>query len=321
MSEVEGTTEAPTAADSGDDGKGAVAEITATIHDLGYKRYFGTRRPQRTRYRTIVKNLVTSAWRGWWKMKAWVIGSFITVVVIGAIMYVQKTEIFKQLEKASGQSLSFADALLPLSFSYLTKIAFVLSLTVACSVVANDLKAGAFEFYFSRPVRPIDYVLGKVGGVLLVIGTVLFAGPVLLGIYRLGLVEDIDQLRTVWVVIPKMMLVGAVATAAYAIVPLAFSAISNNRRHAIAVFAVFHILAASIMTGIGAGTDTPELRAFDISEAVYGFAYGVFDIKLLADNPAPFAASIIALVSYIGLGLGFVYWRVARAQRAGLGGG
>jgi hypothetical protein len=254
-------------------------------------------------------------------MKAWVISSAITVVVIGAIMYVEKTKVFKELERLSGTPITFADALLPLSFAYLTKIAFILSLTVACTVVSNDLRAGAFEFYFSRPVRPIDYVIGKVGGVLLVLGSVLFLGPVMLGFYRLGLVETTSQLKEVWVVVPKMMLIGAVATAVYALVPLAFSAISDQRRHTIAIFAVFHILAASIVSGIGVGTGTPELRAFDISEAVYGFAYGLFDVRVLSNDPAPFAASVVAVIAYIGLSLGFVYWRVARAQRAGLGGG
>ena len=41
----------------------------AAIHDLGYQRYVGTRKPQRTRYQVIVRNLVGMSWQGWWRYK------------------------------------------------------------------------------------------------------------------------------------------------------------------------------------------------------------------------------------------------------------
>ena len=45
-------------------GPQAAERPAAAIHDLGYKRYVGTRRPQSTRWRVLVKNVVSTSWRG-----------------------------------------------------------------------------------------------------------------------------------------------------------------------------------------------------------------------------------------------------------------
>jgi ABC-2 type transport system permease protein len=294
----------------------------AAIHDLGYKSYVGTRRPQRTRYRVIVKNLMSHAWRGWWRMKIWVGSAAIATVVVGALMYLSKDEIFKALER-QGLRLNFADALLPMSFTWYTKIGFILTLTVGAVVVANDLRAGAFEFYFSRPVRPVDYVLGKIGGLFLMMATVLLIGPLLLALFRIGISDTTDELVANLVLVPKTLLVGTVATLAYAVAPLAFSAISARSRHTMAAWAAFYLVAGTIAAAIAHGTDQPDLGAFDIPTAVTGFAFAIFDVSFFgSDRMQPSIEACAAVLALYGAaGVGLVFWRVRRAQRAGMGGG
>ncbi len=303
-----------------DDNAPAAQASPARIHDLGYKRYVGTRRPQRTRYWAIVKNLLTMSWRGWWRMKSWVISAAITTVAIGVAMYISRNEMFRQLERA-GMPLSFTDALLPLSIVYYSKVAFMLSVTVGAAVIARDLEAGAFEFYFSRPVRPIDYLVGKVGGMVLVMAPALLVGPVLLAAFRLGLVDDTAALGDHAWLVPKALLLGIVSTLAYAVIPLAFSAISNNKRHTVAAWLGFYLLAGTIAAAIGRTTDMPAIGALDISMALRSISMHVFDVQILGRAMPPLGASIAAIAGYIAVSLGFIYWRIARAERAGMGGG
>lgn len=301
---------------------GSSTRMHAAIHDLGYKSYVGTRRPQRTRYRVIVKNLLSHAWRGWWRMKIWVGSAAITTVVIGALMYLSKNEIFDVIER-QGLKLNFADALLPMSFIWYTKIGFVLTLTVGAVVVANDLRVGAFEFYFSRPVRPVDYVLGKIGGLLLMMGTVLFIGPVLLALFRLGISESTDELVDNLMVVPRTVLVAGVGTLAYAVAPLAFSAISARNRHTMAAWAAFYLVAGSIAVAIAEGTGQPNIAAFDVATAVTGFARGVYDVTIIGEmrQQPSIEACAAVLALYGAAAVALVFWRVRRAQRAGMGGG
>jgi len=292
----------------------------ATIHDLGYRRYEGIRRPQGARWRVLVRNVLSSSWRGWWNMKAWIIGAAITVVVIGVLMYVMRADFYENLTRMSAK-VPKADGMLPLSFQFLTKFAFILTMTVCAQMIANDLKTGAFEFYFSRPLRPIDYVMGKVAGAMVVIGLVLFVGPVLLSLFRIAIAKNTNQLQDqIWLV-PKTMAAATIATFTYAAIPLAFSALSSNRRYAIAAWAVFHLIISNIAVGIAANNKGAEaLGALNVNDSLLTVIYRIFDMKRMDGYSPPMWSATGMLVVYFVAGFGIVYWRVRSAQRSGMGG-
>ena len=299
----------------------AVGRPAAAIHDLGYKRYLGTRRPQSTRWRVLVKNVVSTSWRGWWRMKAWVIGCAITTVAIGVPMYISRDKIFDELVRR-GMTIRWADALLPLSFRFFPWFAFLLAATTAAGAVARDLRAGAFEFYFSRPVRPLDYLLGKVAGSAVVMATALLAGPLLLSLFRVGLSRDINEVLPTLVLVPRTALVGVVGSLAYAVVALAFSSLSSRPRITTAMWVAFYVLLGVISDGLALILQAPDLAAVNLANAVQGFAFGLFQVNMPGDHVLPgLTASYIALLAYTAAGLLVLHIRVKQAERAGLGGG
>src|SRR5690242_15192330 len=110
----------------------------STIHDLGYRRYVGTRRPASTRWRVILRASLASAWKTWWRYKAPLILTVIATVTLGIIMYVLQSETFRGLLSAGG-AVRVSDALLPMSYGFgLSQIAFFITLTVGASAVAGD---------------------------------------------------------------------------------------------------------------------------------------------------------------------------------------
>ena len=292
----------------------------AAIHDLGYKRYVGTRRPQKTRWRVLVRNTVATAWRGWWRMKAWVIGAAMNTVVFGVLIYYLKGDLVRR----AGIPVLWSDALLPYSVSFFALFGFLLACTTAAGAVARDLRAGAFEFYFSRPVRPSDYLLGKVAGSVLVVATAMMAGPVLLALFRVGLAtEELDQLLEALALVPRMALVGALGSIAFAVVALAFSSLSSRPRITIAMWVAFYFLFGSLWEGIALLVRSPDLAALSVSSAVEGLAFGLVDVRLpgFAPNPPGIAVSYASLLVHTAVGLVILHLRVRRAERAGLGGG
>ena len=299
----------------------SAARPAARLHDLGYKPYKGRRRPQSTRWRVIVRSVLSMSWRGWWRLKIWVGGAVATSIVIAVLMYTLRDKLF-QGAVAAGLPITLTDGLLPLSFEIYPWAAFVVTMTTVAGSVSKDLHADAFEFYFSRPVRPIDYVAGKLGGAVLVTGMILFAGPVLLSLVRVGLSKDLDELTQSISVIPKMALTGALASLAFAAVPLAISALTRRARNAVAAWAAFYLLVGPIILAIAAGTRFPELGALNLFWAVSGFAYGLFDIDFLAFRATPpLWACAGSLIFYSFVSVALVLWRVRNAQRSGLGGG
>ncbi len=289
----------------------------ARVHDLGYKRYQGARRPQATRYRTIARKLVSTAWRSFWRMKLWIILAVLIAFVMGLIMFL--SEGVSQLMR-DGEKLPLSDALLPMSYRFFQISAFALSMTVIASTVAADLRTGAFEFYFARPVRAVDYVLGKVWGAFLVVGCVLFLGPLVLAFLRVGL-ADVDHITGTLSLVPKAALVGLLATLVYTLVPLAFSSISSRARHTVPAWAAFYFLTSVLIPVISRETGMTSLEALDIPRSIHTLAYGVFDAVPITDSTRSTAGMAAAgLLAYSALGLSFLYWRVSQAERRGMGG-
>ncbi len=300
---------------------------TAAVHDLGYKRYEGVRRPQSTRYRVLAWNQLETAWRGWWRMKSWMItGAMIVVgfgIAIYAFTFLTKNRIVQGMFGAGGAPLRMTDFLLPESVRWSTFIAFILGLTIVASIVADDLKGGAFEFYFSRPIRPRDYVLGRFLGAVLVVGTIAFGVPVLLALVRIGLSGSTGELVASLPMLPKAIAVGAYTTILFTTIPFALSALGSRRRYTIAAWAVFYVVLSNVAMGIARNTGVLEIGAISPFGQVMAFTYELFDVEPIRKFriQPPIGAAIAASVTYLIVGLGVVYWRVRRAEKSGMGGG
>jgi len=296
----------------------------SAIHDLGYKRYLGTRRPQSTRWRVLVKNVVSTSWRGWWRMKMWVVGCAITTVGIGVPMYISRDRIFDELVRR-GVTIRWADALLPMSFRFFPWFAFILAAATAAGTVARDMRAGAFEFYFSRPVRPLDYMLGKVVGSALVVSTAMLAGPLLLSLFRVGLSRELDEILPTLSMVPRTALVGLLGSVAFAVVALAFSSLSSRPRITTAIWVAFYLLFGGVAEGLSHALRSPDLAALSLPRAVEGFAFGLFQVSSAQvpgfDVTPGIAVSYGSLLAYTAVGLVILNVRVRQAERAGLGGG
>jgi len=294
---------------------------TGVIHDLGYKRYVGTRRPQSTRWQVITRNLLAFAWKRWWRYKAWLGIAFLTTVVIGAIMVLLRSETFGELRRA-GVVVRLVDGLVFGSIKYYRPTAFLLTLTVGVGVVASDLRTGAFTFYFARPVRPVDYVVGKLVGLVILHAGVLLAPMLVLCFVRLGLSKNTTELIANLGYVPKALLVGAVATLTFASVSLAFSAALSSAKLNLALWAAYYLILTSIAMAIGMVAKTPVIASLDIGYALSSLAHGLFEVQPLGDFiPGAITTPIVVLLGYSAAAIGFAYWRVSTAAHTGIGGG
>ena len=291
---------------------------SAVIHDSGYKRYDGPRKAQSVRYQVIVGNAIKSAWRGWWRMKLWIGTAAITLFVLGTMMVLMER---MSGFRSAGLPVPMSDALVPWSFEFLSRSGFFLTLTVGSSIIASDLRTGALVFYFSRPLRPIDYAVGKLLGAMAIMGLIFVVGPVLLALFRVGLSSRGAVLDSL-IIVPKAMLVGAVATVTYAALPLAFSAISARKRYTVTSWAAFYIVAGLAAQGIAANTGITELTACHVPSAIHSLAFFLFGVGPTFDLPMPPVwAAFLALAGYVTAALGFVLWRVQSLATANMGGG
>jgi ABC-2 type transport system permease protein len=289
------------------------------IHDIGYARYAGERQPPSTLWRVIMRHHLSYAWKTLWRFKPWLLTAVATTLVAGAVMYVSQNSLFTGM-KMRGGPLRFLDGILPFTFTFYVKSAFLLSMTVGATVVARDRETGAFTFYFSRPVRPIDYVVGRLVGMTILMLLVLAAGPVLLALFRIGLARTSSEAIELIPWIARAAFVGALASVAYAAVPLAISALSGRRTIALGVWAAYYMIASTIVGVIGRLTWKP-LGAADLPEAVLSLAFGVWDIDFPGRTGGVSAlAAAISLLGQTAIAVVLFYRQIARTAAGAVGG-
>jgi hypothetical protein len=294
------------------------------IHDLGYQRYLGPRRTAATRWRVIVREQLASAWKTWWRWKAALGLAIIVTCICGGMMFFLSDDMFRGMAGLGLRVLSFADGMLPMSIEWFCRCGFYASLVIGATVIASDVESGAFTFYFARSVRPRDYVLGKLVGCGLIVGSVVGMGPVVLAVLRLGLSDSVDDLLAHASIIPRAFAVGALTTIAYSALPLGFSALVPNRRHALALWVGYYIVLGTIVQAISFASGSPVV-ALDPPTAVAAVAFEVFDVHAIWGRRQKWhlspglALASVAIQAIIAVAI--VWWRVARAQRQGVGGG
>lgn len=301
--------------------------MTGAIHDLGYKRYLGTRRPQSTRWRVIMRHQLATAWKsegrfkGWWRYKAWLGLSVMGLVVFAAVMYFWQTKMVPMFG-GGADKVRWLDLALPFAEDAFRTGAMFLTFTVGASVIASDAQSGAFVFYFSRPVRPVDYLAGKVAAMVLLMATLVALPLLLIAGLRVGLAGSTHEMVDSLDLLPRALAVGLIDSVAYAVVPLGISALVQRPLHALAAWAGYYLLIGSALAGAGAATGSP-IGALSLSTACSVVANAIFDspLPMVRRVLPPLGPSVASLVGHLVLALGLAYWRVRQAQRTGVGGG
>jgi hypothetical protein len=216
---------------------------------------------------------------------------------------------------------TFADTALPKSIQWYTRAAFLVSLTVGVLVIAGDVKSGAFTFYFARSVRPRDYVLGKLGGMFVVMALVNLAGPVVLACARLGLAKDTGELVSLLPLIPKAFLQGLFGALVFTTVPMAFSAMFSNARFALAVWAAYYLGFGFVVSRLGRLT-LSWIGVLDISTALDAIANYLFDVRLFVGRAGHLdpVQAMWSIGIHIVLAILIIAIQVRRSHGKGVGG-
>jgi len=299
----------------------------SVIHDLGYKRYLGTRRSASTRWLVIMRDQIASGRKRWWRYWLPFGMGVITLCVAGGLMYFSQDTIVKSIGGKNGSDLMvrMADAVIPLSFKFFCTAAFILSLTLGSTIIASDTQSGAFTFYFVRSIRPRDYMLGKLAGYGSLVAMIVLVMPLVLVGFRLGMCQSTDELVDRLDLLPKIIGLGTLATLLYTTMPLAMSAILPNRRMALGLWAAYYIIVGGIFTAIGMASHTP-IGALDLQYGLQSVTFELFDLKIIPGSRGPMmemmplVGTLVVIFIQVIVGMGLIWFQVSRDQRTGVGG-
>lgn len=289
------------------------------IHDLGYQRYVGARRPASTRWRVIARHQVATGWKTWWRYKAALGFAIIMLCVWGGMIMFGSTLTY-QKNSLTMMTQMMSDVAVPMSIEWFARAAFYLSLTLGASLIASDMQSGAFTFYFARSTRPRDYALGKLAGYGTLVVTLTLLPLLALAGLRIGVCDTSSEVTAHLYLLPAALVVGLVTTVAYTVVPLGFSALLPDRRNSLALWAAYYLLFGTVMQLIG--RHGGPLAALDLPTAVLTIAFDLFDFQPIWGRRAARSLSPttawISIAVQAAIAIGIIWWRVSRAQKQGV---
>lgn len=210
-----------------------------TVRDLGYRAYEGELLPASHNTWVLLRY---GLWRIWgsWINKAVVFTAILPMLgLVGAVGL--RFLVYGRDLPVLEQPRSFVDALLlfmlppepAAMLRLLTGIQFwffvtVLTLRSGSGVIAEDFTHKAYQFYFAKPVTPVQYLVGRASALAIYVFAVLFVPSVILVFMLAGLGPEDQILERLGLSLPAILDALIIATSC-SILAVAVSAISKSR--------------------------------------------------------------------------------------------
>lgn len=279
------------------------------IRDLGYRPYEGTRLPPSHNMTVMLRHGLKRAW-GSWLVK---IAAFIGWVppVIGAAGVGISFWITSQMGGRGG-SLIDSSKILQLLLNVQTWSAvLMISLGAGAAAIAEDLTHRAFQFYFAKPVTPIQYLVGRVSAVAIYGFAFTFIPALFVSVFLVGFSPPEQRLERAGLILPALLQSGIIAVV-IALVSVGLSSLSKSRALTMTawllLFIVPHVIAA-IVALIG---DWPWLYLASIPKLIAIVGEALFKIEpedaLRWYHAAPVLAGLAAGAGWLA------HYRLGRAE-------
>lgn len=129
------------------------------------------------------------------------------------------------------------------------RFAMIVVLLVGPTLISQDLRFNALPLYFSRPLRRIDYFLGKLGVIFVFLFRVIIVPCVIAYVMGLLFSLDLSIIRDTLPLLISSIAYGLIITVSAGVLMLALSSLSRNSRY-VALFWLGLWFVSSVVGGI-----------------------------------------------------------------------
>ena len=176
------------------------------VFEQGYQHWHGQLSSHAWRWLTIARHGVRAQFKNRWTrivvLLAWLPAVALAGVLVIWGLIEQKSSLVEPLmalftglpEELKASPKSYRVSIWTISYQYFFQwevfFSMILIILVGPGLISRDLRFNAIPLYFSRPLRRIDYFIGKLGVIGFVLGIVA-VGPAILA-YLLGMCFSVD---------------------------------------------------------------------------------------------------------------------------------
>jgi ABC-2 type transport system permease protein len=241
------------------------------IFDQGYQHWRGSLSGHAWRWWTVTLHGVRTVWKGR-LVKLTVLVALAPALVLAAIMCLwglveqRAAVVAPLLNLLSGLPAAVRESphnfrvpIWTLAFFYFfqvqTFLSMILVLLVGPNLISQDLRFNAVPLYLSKPVRRIDYFLGKFGVIAVFLGAVAVMPSLVAYVLGLCFSLDLGVMRATWRVLAAALAYGCIIVLSAGALMLALSSLSRNSRYVGMMW-----IGMWIVSGVTAGILTETVR-------------------------------------------------------------
>ena len=272
------------------------------IHDHGYARYTGARRPPGRAWRVIARTGI----RKMFSSKLFLLVllfAWMQFFVRGVLFYLAAN--FPQVEGFIAPTpATFRDF-----FDSQAFFVFVIAIYTGAGAIANDRQANALPLYLARPLTRWEYVAGKLAVVMAFLLLITWVQALLLLVLQTMFTGSLDFVRQYAFLLPAVTLYGFLQSLVAGITILALSSLSTSARYVGILYAgavIFTGAMFDVLRGV-TGSTAWSWMSFAASQQQVG------DMIFLADPryDTPWGVSLLMVVAVVALSA----WILARRVR------
>ena len=272
------------------------------IHDQGYARYAGTRRPPGRAWWVIGRNGI----RRMFSSKLFLLVllfAWMQFVVRGVVFYLAAN--FPEVEGFIAPTpATFRDF-----FDSQAFFVFVVAIYTGAGAIANDRQANALPLYLARPLTRWEYVGGKLTAVMAFLLLITWVQALLLLVLQTMFTGSLEFVREHAFLLPAVTAYGFLQSLVAAITIVALSSLSTSARYVGVLYAgavIFTGAMFDVLRGI-TGSSAWSWISFTASQQQVG------DVIFGADPryDTPWGVSLLVVAALVGLSV----WILGRRVR------
>ena len=270
------------------------------IHDQGYRHYGGRREPYGRR---------------WWVIaRAGLMGRIRERRVIAVLLVAWLPFLVRAVQFYASANYTTVAILAPTAETFREFLGqqevfiFIVSIVIGAGLIADDRRANALQIYLSKPLTRVEYILGKLMTLALVLTFITWLPAMLLLILQMLFAGSTKFLSEHLFLIPAITLVAAVQVFVSSFAMIALSALSKSRRFVAMMYAGILFFTAAMYQALRQITTSSAWAVISPRDTMNVIADGVFRIQ--GFRPVPFPAAIVAVIVLIAVSIWILERRV-----------
>lgn len=260
------------------------------IHDQGYRRYAGRRGARGRSWRVIARATIRSNIRQW-RVAALVLVAWLPFLVFTGILYAAAN--IPQASFLAPSPQTFRTFFFCQNF-----FVFFVAILVGSGLIADDRRANALQIYLSKPLTRLEYIAGKLVGLMAFLAFITWVPAMLLLFLQMMFSGSTAFISANLFLIPAITLFAAAQAFLSAFAILALSSLSNSRRFVAMTYAgvIFFTLAMNrALAGMTGSQAWAWISPWDTLGVI---ADAVFRVGAKPAIPVP--AAVLVVVVLIG---------------------